>query len=81
MTQTTIVTRKYKANEVPSNKDLKFSSVGFKGGYHIGDENKPLVGFNETNIAVTNGSMQTTAPTPRMMYKPVCLSSRISAHF
>jgi hypothetical protein len=77
MTQTTIVTRKYKANEVPSNKDLKFSRVGLKGGYHIGDANKPLEGFNETNMAVTNGSREITAPTARTRYTPVCLSTRM----
>jgi hypothetical protein len=81
MTATTIVTRKYKAKEVPSNKDLKFSSVGFRGGYHIGVENRPLAGFSETNIAVTNGSTEITAPAARTRYKPVYLRTRISAHF
>jgi hypothetical protein len=70
----------YKANEPPANKDLKFSRLGLNGGYHIGVENKPLAGFNETNIAVRNGRIEMTAPKARMIYRPVYLSTRIGAH-
>jgi hypothetical protein len=74
------VTRKYKAKDVPSNRDLKFARVGFSGGYHIGVENRPLVGFKETNIAVTNGRREIAATTARRAYRPVYLSTRIRHH-
>jgi hypothetical protein len=70
----------YKAKEPPANKDLKFSRLGLNGGYHIGVENKPLAGLNETNIAVRNGRRDITAPKASMTYKPVYLSTRIRAH-
>jgi hypothetical protein len=81
MTTTVIVTRMYRANEVPANKDLKLSRTGFNGGYHIGVENKPLAGLNETNIAVTKGSTEMTVAAAKTVYRPMYLITRMWDHF